>query len=67
MASERFFNPLFGHVIEGGRAMNITDFSGRDLEMAWHLFCWGDEVEVLEPARLAEMVNGNRRAWPALP
>ncbi len=47
--------------------MNITDFSGRDLEMAWHLFCWGDEVEVLEPARLAEMVNGNRRAWPALP
>lgn len=41
--------------------------AGGDLEMAWHLCIWGDKVEVLEPARLAELVNGQRRAWPALP
>jgi predicted DNA-binding transcriptional regulator YafY len=38
-----------------------------DLEMAWHLYAWGDKVEVLEPKRLAEMVHGQRVAWPALP
>ncbi|MBP2230412.1 putative DNA-binding transcriptional regulator YafY [Azospirillum agricola] len=41
--------------------------AGGDLEMAWHLCIWGDKVEVLEPARLAELANGQRRAWPALP
>lgn len=38
-----------------------------DLEMAWHLICWGDKVEVLEPPSLANMVAGHRVAWPALP
>lgn len=38
-----------------------------DLEMAWHLYAWGDKVEVLEPRRLADMVHGRRVAWPALP
>lgn len=38
-----------------------------DLEMAWHLYAWGDKVEVLEPKRLADMVHGQRVAWPALP
>lgn len=38
-----------------------------DLEMAWHLYTWGDKVEVLEPRRLADMVHGQRVPWPALP
>jgi len=38
-----------------------------DLEMAWHLFTWGDQVEVLEPPHLANMVAGHRVSWPALP
>ncbi len=38
-----------------------------DLEMAWHLYAWGDTVEVLEPRRLADMVHGQRVAWAALP
>ena len=38
-----------------------------DLEMAWHLYVWGEDVEVLEPPALAEMVNSRRVAWPARP
>ncbi len=36
--------------------------------MAWHLYTWGDKVEVLEPAKLAEMMNGNPKgvAGPAV-
>jgi predicted DNA-binding transcriptional regulator YafY len=38
------------------------------LEMAWHLYQWGDAVEVLAPAGLAAMVAGHRRGdWEALP
>lgn len=41
--------------------------AGGDLEMAWHLYTWGDQVEVLQPRHLAELVNGSRRAWAGLP
>lgn len=38
------------------------------LEMAWHLYAWGDKVEVLAPARLKELVHGYRRSdFGALP
>lgn len=38
------------------------------LEMAWHLYQWGDKVEVLEPAGLRALVEGYARAdFPALP
>ena len=37
------------------------------LEMAWHLYIWGDQVEVLKPKRLAEMVHGQRVRWPGRP
>ena len=32
------------------------------LEMAWHLYQWGDKVEVLAPQELREMVEGYRRS-----
>jgi predicted DNA-binding transcriptional regulator YafY len=38
-----------------------------DLEMAWHLYTWGDRVEVLEPQRLADLVADHRVPWPGLP
>ena len=41
--------------------------AGGDLEMAWHLYCWGDQVEVLEPQRLADMTHDHRPHWPGLP
>ena len=38
------------------------------LEMCWHLYMWGDSVEVISPPELAEMVAGYRRSdFPALP
>lgn len=38
------------------------------LEMAWHLYQWGDKVEVIEPAGLRELVEPHRRPdFEALP
>jgi predicted DNA-binding transcriptional regulator YafY len=31
------------------------------LEMAWHLYAWGTDVEVLAPERLRALVNSFRR------
>lgn len=37
------------------------------LEMTWHLYAWGDSVEVLAPVGLRDMVHAYRRRFPALP
>jgi predicted DNA-binding transcriptional regulator YafY len=38
------------------------------LEMAWHLYKWGDTVEVIAPEQLRRMVDGHRRDdFPSLP
>lgn len=38
------------------------------LEMCWHLYSWGDHVEVLEPEILKQMVRDYRRSdFPAMP
>lgn len=38
------------------------------LEMAWHLYSWGDGVEVIAPLELRAMVEGHQRSdFPALP
>lgn len=37
------------------------------LEMCWHLYTWGNSVEVLQPAALREMVSGFQREFGALP
>jgi len=50
---------------DGSLVVRFT--AGSDLEMAWRLYAWGDKVEVLEPARLANMAHGQLVAWPALP
>lgn len=41
--------------------------AGGALEMCWHLFSWGKDVEVLEPKLLAEMLRNHRPDWPGLP
>ena len=41
--------------------------AGGALEMCWHLFAWGKDVEVLEPERLADMCREHRSDWPGLP
>lgn len=38
------------------------------LEMTWHLYVWGDQVEVLAPQKLRDMVQPYRRSdFPSLP
>jgi len=38
------------------------------IEMCWHLYTWGDAVEVLAPERLKALVaNHRRRDFPSLP
>jgi predicted DNA-binding transcriptional regulator YafY len=38
------------------------------LEMCWHLYAWGDKVEVVKPSQLRAMVHKFRRNdFPALP
>jgi len=38
------------------------------LEMAWHVYMWGDQIEVLAPERLRQMVAPFRRSdFPSLP
>ncbi|MBA4234177.1 MAG: WYL domain-containing protein [Ralstonia sp.] len=37
------------------------------LEMCWHLYSWGTSVEVLQPAKLRDMVRGHQRRFEALP
>ena len=38
------------------------------LEMCWHLYLWGDQVEVLAPEGLRKAIEGHRRSdFPSLP
>jgi len=62
------FHPLqTTETLEDGSVIVRFTASGL-LEMCWHLYAWGDQVEVLEPPALAEMVAGYRRDdFPGLP
>lgn len=38
------------------------------LEMCWHLYMWGDAVEVISPPELAQMIAAHRRSdFPSMP
>jgi predicted DNA-binding transcriptional regulator YafY len=71
-ASERAGRYLF-HPSQVSEACNdgslIVRFEASGhLEMAWHLYSWGECVEVLAPESLAMMVNPFRRGdFPSLP
>ncbi|MHA6288558.1 helix-turn-helix transcriptional regulator [Maricaulis sp. CAU 1757] len=62
------FHPLQSNEwLEDGSLVVRFEASGH-LEMAWHLYAWGDQVEVLEPRALADLVAGHRRSdFPSLP
>lgn len=71
-ASERARRFIFHpeqEVEEGDDGSLIVSFRAcGQLEMAWHLYSWGDQVEVLEPPELAAFVNAHRRPdFDALP
>ncbi len=53
---------------EADGSLTLTFEAAGWLEMAWHLYMWGDKVEVLKPAALKAMVARHRRGdWPGFP
>jgi predicted DNA-binding transcriptional regulator YafY len=66
-AAEFEFHPTQSQEIADDGSLVVRFRAGGDLEMAWHLYVWGDKVEVLEPKKLADMVHAQRISWPAMP
>ena len=49
-------------------ALIVSFTASGHLEMCWHLYAWGDQVEVLKPQALADLVADYRRDdFPGLP
>ena len=48
-------------------SLTVSFKAGGMLEMVWHLYMWGDQVEVVKPAALRKMVKGYTRKWDGLP
>lgn len=48
-------------------SLTISFKAGGLLEMAWHLYKWGDQVEVLKPAALKKLVKDSAKKWEGLP
>jgi predicted DNA-binding transcriptional regulator YafY len=67
-AREFIFHPDQELTEEPDGALTIRFHAAGHLEMAWHLYQWGDQVEVLAPEALRALVAPHRRAdFPALP
>lgn len=62
------FHPTQDVKLDPDGSLVVRFRAGGLLEMCWHLYQWGDAVEVLAPPELAEMVADHRRTdFPALP
>lgn len=66
-AEEFLFHPSQEMKRQPDGSLEVAFRAGGLLEMAWHLYAWGDQVEVLAPEALAELVAPARQKWPALP
>lgn len=66
-AAEFLFHPrqIVQRCADGSLIVNFR--ASGWLEMAWHLYCWGENVEVLEPDWLAKKVHRQRTRWPGVP
>lgn len=61
------FHPTQTTQLEADGSLLVRFEASGLLEMCWHLYCWGDSVEVLQPPRLRAMVHPHRRRFDALP
>tara|TARA_R110002126_G_scaffold53023_5_gene143782 strand:+ start:7845 stop:8837 length:993 start_codon:yes stop_codon:yes gene_type:complete len=62
------FHPDQTSEVQPDGSLLVRFFASGYLEMCWHLYAWGDQVEVLAPPALAEMVAGHRRGdFPGFP
>jgi predicted DNA-binding transcriptional regulator YafY len=67
-AGEFIFHPTQELTKEADGSLTVRFLASGHLEMAWHLYTWGDAVEVIAPKGLRDMVARNRRDdFPALP
>jgi predicted DNA-binding transcriptional regulator YafY len=67
-AREFLFHPAQEMAEEADGSLTVRFTASGHLEMAWHLYMWGDGVEVVAPDTLREMVEKHRRLdFPALP
>lgn len=56
-AREFLFHPTQTMEDQPDGALTVRFRAGGALEMSWHLFTWGDQVEVLEPQFLKDMLD----------
>lgn len=67
-AREFLFHPMQEMTEEEDGSLSVRFAASGHLEMAWHLYMWGDTVDVLAPEPLRAMVERHRRRdFPALP
>ncbi|WP_245510576.1 helix-turn-helix transcriptional regulator [Antarcticimicrobium sediminis] len=68
VARQFVFHPEQEMTDEPDGALTVRFTASGHLEMAWYLYQWGDQVDVLAPDALRKMVAPHRRAdFPALP
>ena len=68
VAREFVFHPQQELTEEPDGSLTVRFNASGWLEMAWHLYQWGNRVEVLEPEELRTLVAQHQRAdFPALP
>lgn len=60
-AREFEFHPNQVVIEEPDGALRVEFTASGWVEMAWHLYQWGDSVEVIGPAELRELVKGHQR------
>lgn len=61
------FHPTQSLEDEPDGSLTVRFTASGHLEMCWHLYAWGDQVEVLAPEALRELTHSYRRAFPAMP
>ncbi|WGW02770.1 helix-turn-helix transcriptional regulator [Tropicibacter oceani] len=68
VARQFVFHPEQQLTEEEDGALTVRFHASGHMEMAWHLYQWGDQVEVIAPAALQSMIDAHRRSdFPALP
>lgn len=66
-AKDFLFHPTQTFKQNKDGTLDVHFHAGSDLEMAWHLYKWGDQVDVLEPKSLVKMIGRKKPKWPGLP
>ena len=68
VARSFLFHPDQHMVDEADGSLTVRFTAGGWLEMAWHLYTWGDKVEVIAPPAVRSLVEAYRRSdFCALP